>query len=76
LTSSPATKNITIGPASEYLIPAPVVSDAQSMRSLQIDTSNGASRGNGYSADSPETSPLFGAESPTKLWASWAAQYE
>ncbi|KAH0388849.1 hypothetical protein KCU92_g538, partial [Aureobasidium melanogenum] len=76
LTSSPATKNITIGPASEYLIPAPVVSDTQSMRSLQIDTSNGASRGNGYSADSPETSPLFGAESPTKLWASWAAQYE
>ncbi|KAH0368420.1 hypothetical protein KCU65_g3977, partial [Aureobasidium melanogenum] len=76
LTSSPATKNITIGPASEYLVPAPVVSDTQSMRSLQIDTGNAASRANGYSADSPETSPLFGAESPTKLWASWAAQYE
>ncbi|CAD0082050.1 unnamed protein product [Aureobasidium vineae] len=77
LTSSPATKNITIGPASEYLVPAPVVSETQSMRSLQIDTSNGgSSRGNGYTADSPETSPLFGAESPTKLWASWAAQYE
>ncbi|CAD0106395.1 unnamed protein product [Aureobasidium uvarum] len=77
LTSSPATKNITIGPASEYLVPAPVVSETQSMRSLQIDTSNGgSSRANGYTSGSPETSPLFGAESPTKLWASWAAQYE
>ncbi|KAI5208880.1 hypothetical protein E4T42_03467 [Aureobasidium subglaciale] len=72
LTSSPATKNITIGPAAEYLVPAPVLSETQSMRSLQIDTSNG----NGYSATTPETSPLFSAESPTKLWASWAAQYE
>jgi hypothetical protein len=77
LTSSPATKNIIIGPASEYLVPAPVVSETHSMRSLQIDTSNGAnSRSNGYATSSPETSPLFGAESPTKLWASWAAQYE
>ncbi|KAI5209422.1 hypothetical protein E4T39_00874 [Aureobasidium subglaciale] len=72
LTSSPATRNITIGPAAEYLVPAPVLSETQSMRSLQIDTSNG----NGYSATTPETSPLYSAESPTKLWASWAAQYE
>ncbi|CAC9891278.1 hypothetical protein D6D19_00131 [Aureobasidium pullulans] len=76
LTSSPATKNIVIGPASEYLVPAPVVSETQSMRSLQIDTSNGNGGANGYTATTPETSPLFGAESPTKLWASWAAQYE
>jgi hypothetical protein len=77
LTSSPATKNIIIGPASEYLVPAPVASETQSMRSLQIDTSNATNnRNNGYTASSPESSPLFGAESPTKLWASWAAQYE
>jgi hypothetical protein len=93
LTSSSATKNILIGPASEHLVPAPparaatspLLPETQTMASLRIDTTSGGNNNNNNNNNSnnsldgstPDTSPLFGADnSPTKLWASWAAQYE